>query len=73
MIKYFEVNMHLYSFQSGTVSIKNFKDLIFVILKKYTYIFRNIHVFWILKCLSNRVLVPLVGNQCSTVSSLKAE
>lgn len=34
MIKYFEVNMHLYSFQSGTVS-KNFKDLdfIFVILK----------------------------------------
>lgn len=35
MIKYFEVNMHLYSFQSGTVSIKNFKDLdfIFVILK----------------------------------------
>lgn len=37
MIKYFEVNMHLYSFQSGTVSIKNFKDLIFVTLK-------NIHI-----------------------------
>lgn len=46
MIKYFEISIHLYSFHSGALRVKNFKDLNFIfIIPNQIYVSLEMHVY----------------------------